>query len=444
MKCQRVAVILLLFTLMPVATVMASHNIIHDNLDPSGSLEYGSSWFDVDYLDVYLEGIYLNFVVHYADGIPASQDYVYYPYIFLDTDGDNNYDYIINLHATGDGSGIFYDIYDADENVWWTPPGMELLYEPGGDCIGARLPLYVFDVMPGQYVCVYTDGYSYMDDYVFQNFSYTVGASNAVTVDGDPSDWPAMAPSFWDPFENHDPLEFDWRIFYTTDDGNLGDGHIYHRFDVEGATTTSLNPGEMMMWRSLYFYYDVDQDGTYDYFVSLYYVLDAQTSRYIVAMFYYWTGSGWYYDHDLDATGWDWGATFESAIPLSDLGVGSGTTIDVIVVASPEPSKTLPSISQDQYPPEIPEAKLGRERRTGMLEASSSQQHWHESVVMEDPAPLDFGDYVCFQVPAQEAVGGVVEPYSALRALSLAAALAIISLALTTWIRRRSKLRYPL
>ena len=270
-------------------------------------------------------------ILWFAEGIPNDADYVYWPYIYLDINGDGEYDFYINIASSGDGTDQWCFLFDADGNDV-TPEGMELLFEVGGNYIGARLPASAVGLTPGQTFHLWTDGYSAIYDYVDEEFSYTIGGSNEISVDGDPSDWDGVGPICEDPLEGYTPSEFDWRGIYVTDDASMG-SYIYHRFDVEGTTTKTLNWGGMFIARHVYVYYDVDRDGTYDYCVALFYRLSSSSGRSIIADWYYWDGSKWVLDeeHPIDASGWDWGDVFEAAVPLSYLDVSAGDTIDIYI-----------------------------------------------------------------------------------------------------------------
>ncbi len=93
-----------------------------------------------------------------------------------------------------------------------------------------------------------------------------------ITVDGDPSDWHGLVPIPPVAIDSHDPFDIPYQelnltAFYVTRDNN----YLYLRFDFNGKYYSSKFRGPFSTsYALLSLKLDIDNDGTADYYLSLY------------------------------------------------------------------------------------------------------------------------------------------------------------------------------
>ncbi|MDK2372916.1 MAG: hypothetical protein QI197_06015 [Candidatus Korarchaeota archaeon] len=319
----------------------------------------------------------------------------FFPWIFIDVDGDDSEDFILDLRSTGDGSFQWFNLCDSS----WSCNPVTGFFTPGSNYIGAKVSYSDLGVSPGDTIGVWTDGYTFLDDDVDLEFTYTMGQGNTITVDGDPSDW-TVSPSASDANEGYIPAEYDFTDFYMTDD--IAKGYVYHRFDVAGPITTSL-PQYFEMDRWFWIYYDTDNDPTTgdddygaEYMVFIGTWVDSTGQSYYYGV-YYWDGSDWSplttWTGSIDVIMGD--STIELGITEADDFLPAAGSIRVIVEASPPAEKT---------PTSLPTARA-KHLKKGLIQPQSQTQPKHQSSSTVDPLPLDENTFQPLQVPGP-AVGG--------------------------------------
>ena len=330
------AFLFLPLVLISPLTTSSSPDFFYDNGDAANAHEYGEVWFDATSLGVMGDGEFLLLMVMYGDNIPSDPDYEYLTFFYIDVDLDSESDYRVDIISKGDGSDLYYVVENLDLGTIWTPEAMEVAFEPGGNYLGAKVPYSAFGITSAVTVGVFASSHGFINDDFEHSFPYTIGASNVITIDGSGLDWLAAGvnPYFSDPEEGYVPGEFDVLEFYITDDGGVaGDNaNLYHRFNTADLPTAILFPGAMELNRWFWVYYDVDRDGQEDYWVIFDFQLNG-SSRSVNGWFYIWNESlsGWEFNHSLDTSGWEWSPFFEAGVPLNQLGVSSGDTIDIRV-----------------------------------------------------------------------------------------------------------------
>lgn len=229
----------------------------------------------------------------------------------------------------------------------WEDTGVEptLIYSPEGP----EIIIAFVDIDSPVSMVLHVETLNVARDWFDHIFTYTTGQSDNITVDGDPADWSSVPSSYSDYSEGYIPAEFDFTDFYITDNSTM----LYHRFDVTGIPTKTMNGtinnrDNGHLRRHIVTYYDTDQNSStgfryapwgrpigVDIWLSSHNDIQPGTNKTsFLGRFHKYnsTSQSWEQISPVSERGSaSYDSIFEWGVPLSNMGVEVGTSIDVLV-----------------------------------------------------------------------------------------------------------------
>lgn len=351
----------------------------------------------VDLKDIYAacDGTHLLLLAEFYDSIPNDHGCRYSVYFYLDTDrnpatGDSMYgilgaEFEVRARSYGDAprDGRLQRWNPVTSRWVELPDPVEVVFEAGGDYVGAAVSLDALDLAVGDTFnfIIKAEGSGW--DPLTNPFTYAMGEDVFITVDGSGGDWPAGKKRFSDPAGDFPRSEFDFTDLYVTDCG----GRLYFRGDFSAPPPVTTLPKGSYLYCCLDLYIDTDRDpatgSRYDYggdillggigaehSVYILGVIDLDGKRCYITV-EQWTGTEWAYVPPFTWHEAAWETVLEGSIAHEDLDVGPAAIVDIYLawaggglvkrapVTAPASytivvDETAPSISGVDYSPESP------------------------------------------------------------------------------------------
>lgn len=199
----------------------------------------------------------------------------------------------------------------------------------------ASIPLSLLGVEPGETIGLWTDGYSTCFEVFGGTYAYTVGDyTRDINMDGNPEDWTEPYTMFTDLSGEVTPEELDWIAYYTTNNQT----HLFHRADLQTQPTRTFSSGGASLLRFFQVYYDTDRDNTTgssilgigaEYRLVGSFVAELTASISAIELSWYNSTSDNWQSLKTDSNLADWNTTLEWGMPITDIGVTIGSTIDI-------------------------------------------------------------------------------------------------------------------
>ena len=305
-------------------------------------------WMNVKAIYMKTDSSNLYWYIEYAGAIPNSGSSHRTIYLYMDTDNSTStgyqthgrgMDYRLYFYLYGDNHSSYAKLYSWNVTIdWWqsTPANVGLTRQPGLSYLEVWVPQQAVGYS-SQGLYFYIDTYAYTGGVPEAETSYVMGSHvRTVDVDGNAGDWGDTPATVTFPTASTVPAELECSALYMANDQD----NLYLRFDIRGASTSSIGAGGL--YRYFYLYADTDDNNATGYLLGsgqgadyeIYLSFSTTTTRGSYVDLYRYDGTGqdwnWNWFDEGDATTAN-GNTLEASIPLAKLGLGASNRISLYI-----------------------------------------------------------------------------------------------------------------